>query len=126
VGITGVLAHLSGWAGLAQRYRSRNGGEGQRFRFVSGAIGGRPLPIGYGSCLFLRVGAKGFRLSILFPFRVESPPLFVRWSQVASVTPRTFLRLPYTQIRLRDQWQTVCIRGPAGAAIQRAFAAARG
>jgi len=125
IGISGVLAHLSGWARLAKRFRARGSTQGERFRFVSGSMGRRPLPVSYGSCLFVQVGPQGFRLSILFLFRVESPPLFVRWSQVASVTSRTFLFLPYTEIRLRDQWPAISLRGKAGKAVSQAFAAAQ-
>src|SRR6185369_15574537 len=89
--ITGLLAHLSGWAGLSSYFRATAPPSGERFRFVSGSMGLRSFPVSYGGCLFLDVNADGFRLSILFPPRFQSPPLFVPCPQVAPVTEKQLL-----------------------------------
>ncbi len=120
--ITGLLAHISGWAGLSSHFRAAAPPSGERFRFVSGSMGLKSFPVSYGGCLFLDVNTHGFRLSILFPFRFQSPPLFVPWSQVASVTEKKFLFMAFTELRLRDHWPTISIRGKAGKFIQEAYA----
>jgi hypothetical protein len=125
-GICGLLALLGGWAGLATYYRADGPVEGERFRFVSGSMGIRFLPVSYGSCLFVAVNEAGFRLSIFFPFRIMSPPLFIPWKSVASVESTRFLFFPYTVVHLRDQWPRISIRGNAGREIEQAYRRASG
>ena len=120
--ITGLLAHLSGWAGLSSYFRATAPPSGERFRFVSGSMSLKSFPVSYGGCLFFDVNTDGFGLSILFPFRFQSPPLFVPWAQVASVTEKKFLFMAFTELRLRDHWPTISIRGKAGKAIREAYA----
>ena len=112
--ITGLLAHLGGWASLAALFRVESRPEGERFRFVSGSIGGRFLPVSYGNCLFVTVSPKGLYLSILFLFRFQSPPLFVPWSRVETVVERRMLLVSYVDIRIRDHWARISLRGASG------------
>ena len=120
-GVTALLAHLSGWAGLAKHLRANSPTSGERFRFVSGSMGRSVFPVSYSLCLFINVSDAGFRLSILFPFRLLSPPLFIPWPQVISATDRRFLSVAYTEIRLRDHWPTISIRGEAGNSIRETY-----
>jgi hypothetical protein len=123
-GITGLLAHLGGWATLSPKYRNDNAVPGETFRFVSGSMGHRFIPVNYGNCLFVAAGSDGFRLSILFPFRFQCPPLFVPWSDVESVTEKRFLGIfRYAVIVVRDQWPRISIRGRAADAVHRAYVA---
>lgn len=120
-GISVLLANLSGWTSLSRYLRADSPPSGERFQFVSGAMGQRLFPVSYSACLFVDVSDTGFRLSILFPFRLLSPPLFVPWTQVTSVAERHFLLVRYTEIRLRDHWPTIAIRGKAGNSIRQAY-----
>ena len=120
--ITGLLSVLSGWSGLAGHFRAEESVQGEKFRFVSGSIGNRFLPVSYGNCLFITVNDSGFGLAILFLFRLLSPPLFIPWSAVASVKRKRFLFFPYTVVRLREQWPTITLRGGAGRAIEQVHA----
>ena len=116
-----MLAILGGWASLATYFRANGPVQGERFRFVSGSMGARFLPVSYGSCLFLTVNETGFRVAILFLFRLLSPPLFIPWKAVASVEPKRFLFFRYTVVHLRDQWPRISIRGTAGREIELAY-----
>ena len=80
--ICGVLSLLSGWYHLAERFKSDELIDGERFRFRSGSIGWGTFPVNYGGCLFATVGPKGFALSVLFPFRFLHPRLVIPWSAV--------------------------------------------
>jgi len=121
-GISGLLAILGGWASLATYFRAEDSVDGERFRFVSGSMGLRFLPVTYGNCLFITVNESGFRLSILFLFRILSPPLFIPWKSVASVERKHFLFFPYTVVQLRDQWPRISIQGGAGREMERIYA----
>jgi hypothetical protein len=123
LGVTGLLAHLSGWTSLARSYRAGAPSNGERFRFVSGSMGLRFLPVSYGSCLFVRVEKQGFHLSILLPFRFLTPPLFIPWSDVESAVESRFLLFRYTVLTVRSQWPRITIRGAAGTALSRTFQA---
>jgi hypothetical protein len=126
IAVTGLLAHLSGWAGLASRFPVGTAPSGERFRFVSGSIGRRFLPVSYGNCLFLDVGSYGVKLSILFLFRFQSPPMFIPWSQVESVTDKRILFIPFVAIKVRGQWPIISIRGPAAKCLRDSYARANG
>src|SRR5436309_2138190 len=57
--MSGGLSLMGGWYRLAEKFKSDEPIDGERFRFRSGAIGWGALPVSYGSCLFATVGAKG-------------------------------------------------------------------
>jgi hypothetical protein len=120
--ITGLLAHLGGWARLARRYRATRPPAGERFRFASGSMGWRFLPVSYGGCLFVTVGDEGIHLSILFLFRFLRPPLFIPWSAMESVSEKRFIVSTYTAIRVRGEWPTIALRGRAGHYVREAYA----
>jgi hypothetical protein len=123
-GITGLLAHMGGWTSLAAKFRAIQAADGQRFRFVSGSMGKRFLPVRYENCLFVTVNTEGFYLSILFPFRFQCPPLFIPWTDIESVTERRFLFIfRYVTIAVKGHWSQISIRGRAANSIQRAFIA---
>ena len=121
-GITGLLAQLSGWASLAHGLRATLPASGERFRFASGSMGAKLVPVNYGGCLFVTVGEAGIRLSLLLPFRFRSPALFIAWSQMESVTERRLIFSTCTAIRVRDRWPTITVRGRAGQFIRAAYA----
>jgi hypothetical protein len=116
-GISVVLSMLGGWARLAESFRAAGPVEGERFRFVSGSMGAASLPVSYGNCLFVTVNDAGFGLSILFPFRLFSPPLFIPWSAVESVETRRVLFTTRVVVRLRAHWPVLSVRGSAGTCL---------
>ena len=79
-----VLAHMGGWSKLAQCYADPGNVIGKTYYMRSGFVG----PINYKSCLNLRVSESGLGLSVLFPFRIGHPPLFIPWDQFHSVSEK--------------------------------------
>lgn len=124
--MTGLLAHLGGWASLASMFRAQDRISGERFRFASGTLGRRFLPVSYGNCLFVTINSQGLYLSILFPFRFQSPPLFVPWSRVQSIQEKRILSFRYWLIEVRDHWSRITLRGAPGRRAKEAYEAARG
>jgi hypothetical protein len=123
-GMSALLAHWGGWAHLARKYRTRDAAEGECFRFVSGSMGNRFMPVNYGNCLFIAVNASGIRLSILFPFRFQSPPLYVPWLDVESVSEKRFLFLfRYVVITVKEHWPRISLWGRAGQAVLKFYGA---
>jgi hypothetical protein len=123
--VTGILAHWSGWATLAERFRSDDSVQGELFRFASGSMGRRWIPVSYGNCLFVTVTPRGLHLSLFLPFRFLSPPLWVAWSDVESVMQKRILLTSVTTLVLKEAWPRITLRGSAGKAIYEACIAAR-
>ena len=123
VGICALLSMLGGWTSLAGEFRATQRTDGQRFRFVSGSMGSRMLPVSYGGCLFVTVNEIGFGLSLLFPFRPLSPPLFIPWTEVASAeTKRFFFREVAPSFGFTGTGQQYRSVGAGGKSIVDAFA----
>ena len=120
LGVSALLARVGGWSTLAGPHRARYPVVGERFRFVSASMGRATLPVNYKGCLFIVVNRRGLRLSVLFPFRFGSPPLFIPWSAVESVSERSFLRTFGVAIKLRDQWPIIRVPGRAAHVIRQA------
>jgi hypothetical protein len=123
LGITGLLAHIGGWATLASSFPAQGDIDGERFRFASGSIGWRYFPVSYGNCLFVTINSEGLRLSILFPFRFQSPPFFVPWSSAESVDEKRLFFFKYYVLNIRDHWPRITLRGSTGRRAKEAFEA---
>jgi len=80
-----ISSRMTGWALLAQRYRSEEPFSGERVRFCSAAMryGGH-----YGNCLTIGVNAQGLFLSLSIPFYMGHPPLFIPWHEITASRKR--------------------------------------
>jgi hypothetical protein len=120
--ISVAVSVLGGWHSLANDFRAGAPLRGARFRFASGSVGHWPFPVvAYGNCLFVTVSDAGFRLAIFFPFRFMSPPLFIPWDAIESVSPGRFLFSRYSLIRLNRGWPVIALRGAAGDRVAARF-----
>jgi len=121
--ITGLLSCIGGWASLARAFPARNEVDGERFRFRSGSLGRRYFPVRYGNCLFVTINQTGFRLSILFPFRFLSPPIYVPWDDVVAVEEKRLFFFRYYVLSIRDHWSRISVRGAPGRSLKEQFEA---
>jgi len=123
--VSALISRLSGWSRLAEQFRSDAPASGEHFRFVSGSMGRALFPASYKSCLSVAVSPAGFHLSIQFPFRFLSPPLFIPWTEVESVQEGRWLFVRKTAIRLRNQWPVISLYGRAGRCVSESYRVAR-
>lgn len=79
-GISFLLSVFGGWRQLSKHYRSTGLFKGQRFYFQSAAM---RLRASYNSVLTFGINIEGLYLSVLFPFRIGHPPLFVPWEDIS-------------------------------------------
>jgi hypothetical protein len=86
--ILSLIAVLSGWATLAQRFRLTATFAGPTWAFQSARMRWNSH---YGSCLNVSADATGLKLSVLFLFRPGHPPLFVPWSEISVAKRWRFL-----------------------------------
>jgi hypothetical protein len=125
LGAVAALAWASGWRALAERFRSARPVDGERFRFVTGWIGGpKRFPVQYRGALFITISGEGFLLSMFFPFRLGAPPLFIPWTEVESVTVEAAWFVDRAVVRLRGSPTIIMIAGRAGQRMAEAYALA--
>jgi hypothetical protein len=124
LGVCAMLSRIGGWSSLVAPFRAKYPPRGERFRFVSGSLGSERFPVSYKSSLFVVVSRHGLHLSVYFPFRFQSPALFIPWGEVDSVAEKPFLRTFGVTLRLRRPWPVISVRGQAGHSIREAFAIA--
>jgi hypothetical protein len=75
-----VIAKISGWAALAERYRLQQGTfTGWRLHFQSGRM---RLTARYGGALTIGANEMGLYLAVNPLFRVGHPPLFIPWHAI--------------------------------------------
>jgi hypothetical protein len=91
-----LIALLSGWLRLAQRYRCEQGFGGDWWRFQSCAM---RWGTAYRGILTLGANAEGLYLEVPYVFRVGHPPLFVPWSEI-TVSERRRWMVAGTQFML--------------------------
>jgi hypothetical protein len=82
-----LVSLLGGWRRLSEFFPATNPPEGQRFRMQSGSVGW----VNYSSCLTIYSNADGLYLSVMLPFRMGHPPLFIPWGEIHDATTRRFL-----------------------------------
>lgn len=82
-----LLSHMGDWAKLAEQYADSHMEQGETHCMSSGHVGS----VNYKSCLILRVCENGLGLSVLFPFRIGHPPLFIPWDQFHSTSEKRVL-----------------------------------
>ncbi len=120
--VCSLLAYFAGWPNLALRFRSAQPVEGERFRFASGSMGiSTWLPVNYRSCLFFTVNDIGFLVSVLFIFRLFSPPLFIPWAEVEAVTEKRLWLFRHAVISIRGYKTKIMVLGRAGRCISETY-----
>ncbi len=87
VSLSLLASQVGGWAELAKKYAGGRDEPGETYWLRSGSVGA----VNYSSCLVIRVCDDGLRLSVLFPFRIGHPPLFIPWDQFHSVSEKRVL-----------------------------------
>lgn len=121
--ICALLALLSGWKALAERFRAPAQVSGERFRFASASMRIVPwFPVNYSSCLVVTVGSSGLGLSVFFPFRFLSPGLLIPWSQVESVEEKSGLFGRRAVVRIKRSAVKLTILGRAAKSVVTTYA----
>ena len=114
----GMFWDPTGWRLLAERFGTSTKVEGAQYGFVTGSVF-RPgwSWMSYGYCLTVNVNRQGFGLSTWFIFGLNSPPLFMPWSEVDTVTLLGALWGKRALITFRGTESKVVLYGRAGRAV---------
>ncbi len=121
--VTALLSAVSGWPALADRFPSRGVAVVERIGYVSGSVGRSPgLPVAFRNSLVLTLASEGFELSTIWMFRFMHRPLFVPWTEVASVEQQNRWMVRRCVVRLRDARIRIAIAGKPGESLAQAYA----
>jgi hypothetical protein len=118
LGVTGLLAHLSGWRSLARRFAAPLPIEGECFRFASAGLGPWTFfPVNYSGILFFTINNAGISLSLFLPFRFLSPSLFIPWEEVESVQEKAGLFGRSVVVSIKGSGIKLTVRGRVAVSI---------
>ena len=98
VAISLLISRISGWATLANDYRSSEPFQGERLRLQSAALRWKT---GYNNCLTVGTNYFGLYLSAFVILRFGHPNLFIPWADISAVRKKGFL-IPYVEFRFRQ------------------------
>lgn len=120
-----IMARLAGWAKLAAAFPANAQPTGESFRFVTAIVGSRHFPIKYRNCCHLVVAERGIYLSLMFPFKFQSPAFFVPWAAVENVVEAQQLSNRVVTLSFKGQSAQVTLQGPLGQLVLAAYNEAR-
>jgi hypothetical protein len=88
--VTTILANISGWFALQNRFPVRPAQELQKLRFQSAAMGkGAAIPkTSFNAVLIVVICAEGLKIDIIRIFGLFSRPFFVPWDEITLTTRR--------------------------------------
>jgi hypothetical protein len=116
-----VLARLAGWAALAKAFPATSRPAGDSYRFVSASLGSKNFPIKYRNCLHLIVAQSGLYLSLMFPFKFQSPAFFVPWSGIETMLEEQLFSTRVVHVQFRGPSARLSFRGPLGQLVHAAY-----
>jgi hypothetical protein len=91
-----LISHIGGWAMLAKQFRALETFSGPRWYFQNAQM---RWMAGYHNCLTVGADASGLYLSILYPFRIAHPSLFIPWREI-SFSQTKILGFKVVELRL--------------------------
>jgi hypothetical protein len=93
-----LVARVSGWSLLAERYRAEMPFEGQKWRFQSAQM---RYMSHYNGCLTVGANMQGLYLATWFLFRIAHQPLFIPWNDL-TMTPKRRWLFPGYELRFNQ------------------------
>ena len=97
-----MIGRISGWALLAKRFRTDSRFPGQLWTWQSARF---RWGCNFNNCLTVGGDPSGLYLSMLFLFRIGSPPLLIPWQEVTIRQRRTVLFFQFVELRLGREEQ---------------------
>ena len=97
-----VISRVSGWALLANRFRTDSPFPGKTWGWQSARL---RWGSNYNNCLTVGSDPSGLYLSLMFIFRISSPPLLIPWPEVTVWRRRQFLFFRFVEFRLGREEQ---------------------
>ena len=119
-----AMARIAGWPALARLYPAAAPPAGRNFGFCTGALGRRTFPIRYRRCLRIILNDQGLYASLMFPFKIGAPAIFVPWSEVRRYEVQRVMRATIVTLDFKGHPNALALVGPAGEAARDAFEAA--
>jgi hypothetical protein len=114
LGLCWFLARASGWYGLSKVYPDTKPGEIRETVWQSISMGGVSYRRG---CVNVGLTETGVHLKTFYSSRFMNAPLLIPWSEITSITTKTWLFYTRYQLSLTQTGTTICFYGTLGEAI---------
>lgn len=99
IAVSLLAALLSGWLKLSAHYRTDRAPQGRSSGYINATLGF----VGYRRSLRIHTDADGLFLTVMAPFRVGHPPLFIPWRNVREAKLEKFLWKETIKVTLGDK-----------------------
>ncbi len=121
LGVPALIAKLSGWSDLAQRFRATQPFEGRTWQWKSARL---RAGLNYNNCLTLGSSPEGLYLAVRLIPRFSHPALFIPWHELSVLGERVVFFVPMVEMRLgREEQVPFRIRRVLGDEIKAAAGA---
>lgn len=97
--VVSLLARLSGWTTLGERYACATPPEGRRFMGLSGKIG----LVSYRRSLVFVVAPEGLFIAVFSLLSMGHKPLLIPWGDIHHIEQLSSRRYPATRFQVGDQ-----------------------
>ncbi|NRF67339.1 hypothetical protein HLB44_10120 [Aquincola sp. S2] len=118
-----IMARIAGWPSLAKLYPASKMPAGSSFGFCTGSLGSANFPIRYRRCLRIVLNEQGLYASLMFPFKIGSPAIFIPWEQVSLCQEKQLMRTRTVTLQFRDHWSSLTLIGPIGQVVRAEYEA---
>lgn len=113
-----MMSQLSGWRELGKQFNLNKKIQGEVFRTVSGAVFMSTWRYArYSGVLYFTANQEGLKMSVAFPLRFMTPPLFIPWNHVESASLTGRAPFKGTTISLKNHKAKILILGDPGKRI---------
>ena len=109
-----LIARLTGWGALAERFACKQRPRGEWFRYATVAFSRWS---GYNGCVTVCIGETGLYLMVLFPFRPGHPPLLIPWQEILHVGEHKSKLFSAARVSLKEFQQDLYFKGRLGEAV---------
>lgn len=121
--VTGLLATVGGWRGLATRFPAPPHPPrlvAKRFSAASAALinGAFPVPVNYNHCVAVALADDGVHLRTWLIFRFMHPPLLIPWDAIEGCEEKRFFFSRTVMVHLRGTGTRIRLYGAAGTAVE--------
>jgi len=102
LGVPVLIAKLSGWSDLSQRFRATQPFQGKLWPWKSARL---RAGMNYNNCLTIGANPAGLYFAVRLLPRFSHPPLLIPWPEVSVLSEKTVFFVPMIEMRLGREEQ---------------------
>ncbi len=118
IGIPFIVARMTGWTRLAERFASESSVDGPVFRAASLQLKAGLFPGKYTNAVRIIVGADSIALMPIWILKFSHSRLVIPWSAIGDCKPEKMLWWRFTRLTFGDGRFSMLLRGRVGQALE--------